>query len=261
MLRAGLPAAKKNASQRWTGRNEWGRIFGGYDMAWRTPFRSSRSAKALERRRRQMVEHQLRGRGIRSADVLDAMLAVPRHDFVPPDYCEKAYSDQALPIGVGQTISQPLMVAEMTEALELTGDERVLEIGTGSGYQTAVLSRLAREVYSIECRPELQEEARQRLERLGCRNVRLRRGDGGLGWPEASPFDAILVAAAAPSPPEPLFRQLAEGGRMVIPVGGLPQQRLFQMQKRAGQIERRVLEWCRFVPLMGIHGWEQPLRG
>ncbi len=208
-----------------------------------------------------MVEHQLRGRGIRSTVVLDAMLSVPRHDFVPANYREEAYSDQALPIGIGQTISQPLIVASMTETLDLSGRERVLEIGTGSGYQTAVLSRLACEVYSIECRPELQEEARRRLEHLDCRNVRLRRGDGGLGWPEAGPFDAILVTAAAPAPPEPLFKQLAEGGRMVIPVGDEAQQRLFRIEKRAGQIERHGLEWCRFVPLVGIHGWEQPLRG
>jgi protein-L-isoaspartate(D-aspartate) O-methyltransferase len=230
-------------------------------MGWVNLIRSGNSAKTFEKQRRRMVEHQLRGRGIHSAGVLDAMLAVPRHDFVPAACRAESYSDQALPISFGQTISQPLMVAAMTESLALTGSERVLEIGTGSGYQTAVLAHLAAEVCSIEYQPELVEAARERLACLGCQNVRLRKGDGGLGWPESAPFDAIIVTAAAPAVPPPLLDQLAEGGRMVIPVGGQSCQQLLFLQKRLGRIERRKLEWCRFVPLLGIHGWGRPLRG
>lgn len=208
-----------------------------------------------------MVAEQLRGRGIRSARVLEAMLAVPRHEFVPWRWLADAYADQPLPIGIGQTISQPLMVAAMSEALELAGNERVLEVGTGSGYQAAVLSRLAGEVCTIEYRQELAAIASQRLERLGCGNVRVRHGDGGLGWPAAAPFDAIIVTAAAPALPPPLLEQLAEGGRLVIPLGSEASQELFQLRKRNGRTERRSLEYCRFVPLVGIHGPGWPLRG
>lgn len=213
--------------------------------------------EAFEAARREMVERQLRPRGIHSPQVLDAMLAVPRHEFVPADCRAEAYSDQPLPIGLGQTISQPLMVATMTEALALTGRDRVLEIGTGSGYQTAVLALLAGEVYSIEYLPELAEAARQRLARLGFANVHVREGDGGLGWSEAAPFEAILVAAAAPDPPPPLVAQLTEGGRMVIPVGCGVYQELLRIERNAGRIRRRTLDWCRFVPLRGSHGWGQ----
>lgn len=216
---------------------------------------------AFERQRREMVESQLRERGIRSAQVLDAMLGVPRHEFVPARSQGEAYSDQPLPIGIGQTISQPLIVAGMTEALELTGEERVLEIGTGSGYQTAVLARLARAVWTVEYRPELARAARERLARLGCRNVQVREGDGGLGWREQSPYDAILVTAAAPSLPPPLIEQLGEGGRLVIPIGGKPHQELLQFRKREGRIERRRLYACRFVPLAGVHGWRRGFFG
>jgi protein-L-isoaspartate(D-aspartate) O-methyltransferase len=216
---------------------------------------------AFDQQRREMVESQLRGRGIRSPQVLDAMLGVPRHEFVPLRSQSDAYTDQPLPIGIGQTISQPLMVAAMTEALELTGNERVLEIGTGSGYQTAVLARLAQMVWTVEYRPELAQAARERLARLGCRNVQLREGDGGMGWSEQSPFDAILVAAAAPSPPPPLLEQLGEGGRLVIPIGGKPHQELLQFRKQDGRIARRRLYPCRFVPLAGIHGWGRKLFG
>ncbi len=219
---------------------------------------SGGESERLEEARREMIERQLRRRGIHSPQVLDAMRAVPRHEFVPADCRAAAHSDQPLPIGLGQTISQPLMVATMTEALGLIPRDRVLEIGTGSGYQTAVLSLLAGEVYSIEYLPELAEAARQRLARLGFTNIRVREGDGGLGWPEAAPFDAILVAAAAPEPPAPLIDQLAEGGRMVIPAGCGAYQELLRIERRAGRIRRSTLDWCRFVPLRGRYGWEQP---
>lgn len=212
-------------------------------------------------RRAAMVERQLAGRGIRSARVLDAMRTVPRHEFVPPASKEAAYSDGPIPIGQGQTISQPLMVAMMTETLDPADSDRVLEIGTGSGYQTAVLARLAREVFTIECRPELATTAWIRLHQLGCQNVRIHQGDGGLGWPEAAPFDKILVTAAAPTVPAPLIDQLAEHGRLVIPVGDRQCQELISLQKCHGQIERQRLEWCRFVPLVGVHGWGRPLAG
>jgi protein-L-isoaspartate(D-aspartate) O-methyltransferase len=225
------------------------------------PIRAGADGEAFANERRQMVQSQLRARGIHSAPVLDAMLAVPRHEFVPAVCREEAYTDQALPIAFGQTISQPLMVAAMSEALALTGAERVLEIGTGTGYQTAVLSRLASEVFSIEVHGELATTARDRLQRLGCANVRMRVSDGGLGWPEAAPFDAILVAAAAPSIPPPLFDQLAEAGRLVIPLGAGPYQELLLVHKREGKMERRRLYWCRFVPLVGIHGWGRPTYG
>jgi protein-L-isoaspartate(D-aspartate) O-methyltransferase len=215
----------------------------------------------FDEQRRDMVDRQLRGGGIRSARVLEAMHAIPRHEFVPPDYQADAYTDQPLPIGIGQTISQPLMVAAMSEALELVGADRVLEIGTGSGYQTAVLSRLAGEVFTIEYYEELAAAARRRLERLGCRNVQVRHGDGGPGWPEAAPFQAIVVTAAAPAPPPPLLEQLAEAGRLVAPVGGDPYQELLLLHKHGSQFERRSLYWCRFVPLLGIYGWESPIRG
>jgi protein-L-isoaspartate(D-aspartate) O-methyltransferase len=223
--------------------------------------RSGADGAAFAEQRRRMIDHQLRERGIHSAAVLDAMLAVPRHEFVPAACRAEAYSDQALPIAIGQTISQPLMVAAMSEALALSGAERVFEIGSGSGYQTAVLSRLAAEVYSMEFHAKLVRDARERLDRLGCANVRLRQGDGGLGWAEAAPFDAILVAAAAPAIPPPLLEQLAEGGRLVIPLGSGPSQELLLIQKRKGKIERHRLHWCRFVPLLGIHGWRRPTYG
>jgi protein-L-isoaspartate(D-aspartate) O-methyltransferase len=218
-------------------------------------------AGIFSERRAAMVERQLAGRGIRSSRVLDAMLAVPRHEFVPPTSKDAAYSDGPLPIGQGQTISQPLIVAMMTEALDPTDCDRVLEIGTGSGYQTAVLARLAKEVFTIEYRRELATTAWIRLHQLGCENVRFRQGDGGLGWPEAAPFDKILVTAAAATLPEPLVDQLAENGRLVIPMGDRECQELVSVQKCHGQIERRHLEWCRFVPLVGVHGWGRPLAG
>lgn len=205
--------------------------------------------------RGEMVEKQIRARGVRDSRVLSAMRTVPRHAFVPSEFLAQAYNDQPLSIGEGQTISQPYMVAAMSEALELTGDERVLEIGTGSGYQTAVLSVLAREVFSVETHASLKEEARERLERLGYRNIEIQVGDGSLGWPERAPFDAILVTAAAPLIPPPLVEQLAEGGRLLLPVGSSEAQQLLRVRRRGGTLSNERLFHCRFVPLIGRYGW------
>jgi protein-L-isoaspartate(D-aspartate) O-methyltransferase len=210
---------------------------------------------SLEEQRSAMVEQQIRKRGINAQPVLKAMLAVPRHEFVPPELRAEAYADKPLAIGEGQTISQPFIVATMSAALELTGGERVLEVGTGCGYQTAVLARLAREVWSIEVHATLAQAARARLERLGYANVHVEIGDGTLGWPEAAPFDAILVTAAAPAVPAPLTDQLSLGGRMVIPVGSMQDQELRQIRKTANGISERRLCACRFVPLAGRYGW------
>jgi protein-L-isoaspartate(D-aspartate) O-methyltransferase len=209
----------------------------------------------VEALRHAMVEQQILRRGVVSPRVLEAMRAVPRHEFVPEDQQADAYTDKPLPIGEGQTISQPFMVAAMTAALELTGNERVLEIGTGCGYQAAVLAKLAHEVYSIESRASLAAAARERLARLGYANVQIRAGDGTLGWPEAAPFDRILVTAAAPSIPPPLLDQLAEGGRLIIPVGASDHQNLRRIAKHQGQIIEQTLFDCRFVPLIGRYGW------
>jgi protein-L-isoaspartate(D-aspartate) O-methyltransferase len=204
---------------------------------------------------RQMVEKQIRGRGIRDPRVLAAMLTVPRHAFIPPQFLAEAYNDQPLAIGNGQTISQPFMVASMTEALALSPEDRVLEIGTGSGYQAAVLSVLARAVYTLESLPELGEAARERLARMGYNNVRVRIGDGTLGWPDEAPFDAILVTAAAPLIPPPLTAQLADGGRLVLPVGSVDTQDLLRIRRRGADLITESFYQCRFVPLVGRHGW------
>jgi len=208
-----------------------------------------------------MVAQQLRGRQIRSERVLEAMLRVPRHEFVGEELRTRAYDDEPLPIGEGQTISQPYMVASMTEALELAGTERVLEVGTGSGYQAAVLALLAREVYSIESRAALAMEARERLARLGgYENVHVHAGDGTLGLPELAPFDAIVVAAGAPEMPGPLVAQLAEGGRIVVPIGGREEQQLVCGRKIEGKLRADTMYFCRFVPLVGRHGWAEDFR-
>jgi protein-L-isoaspartate(D-aspartate) O-methyltransferase len=222
-----------------------------------TPLKTAeeREAALLDELRHAMVEEQIRRRGEFSSRVLDAMLAVPRHEFVPPENRYAAYTDQPLPIGDGQTISQPFMVAAMTEALELTGHERVLEVGTGSGYQAAVLSLLAREVYSIESNPRHAEAAAERLARLGYANVHLGVGDGTLGWAGVAPFDGIVVTAAAPQIPPPLIEQLADGGRLVIPVGDAQQQELVELRRHGEYTTQRVLHYCRFVPLVGRYGW------
>jgi protein-L-isoaspartate(D-aspartate) O-methyltransferase len=199
--------------------------------------------------RARMVREQLVARGIRDARVLEAMARVPRHELVPEALRDDAYEDGPLPIGEGQTISQPYIVAAMSEAAALSGDERVLEVGTGSGYQAAVLSALAREVYTIELEPVLAERAKRDLERLGCTNIHTRTGDGYRGWPEAAPFDAILVTAAPEHVPEPLLEQLKIGGRLVIPVGGSGDQDLWLYTKSERGVERRLLFPVRFVPL------------
>ena len=208
--------------------------------------------------REAMVEEQLRRRGIRDERVLEAMSQVPRHEFVPPELVHQAYKDHPLPIGGGQTISQPYMVAAMAEALELQGTERVLEIGTGSGYEAAVLARLAVHVYTIECDPALARTAKERLDSMRLGDVvDVIEGDGSLGYAPAAPYDGILVAAAAPEIPACLFEQLAEGGRLVIPVGQLDCQELCQVRKSGGKPVSRQLGYCRFVPLRGAHGWEE----
>jgi protein-L-isoaspartate(D-aspartate) O-methyltransferase len=203
-----------------------------------------------EAARERMVRDQIEGRGIKDPLTLGAMRDVPRHLFVPSASADQAYGDFPLPIGQGQTISQPYIVAFMTEALGLRGGESVLEIGTGSGYQSAVLSRIAGKVHTIEIVPELAEEARARLERLGYRNVAVRAGDGYAGWPEAAPFDAIIVTAAAPRIPEPLKEQLVDGGRLVLPVGDEYQELIVVTRRGASFDERRVLP-VRFVPMTG----------
>ena len=205
-----------------------------------------------------MVEKQIRRRGVGSPRVLEAMLAVPRHEYVPAEFQQDAYADKPLPIGGGQTISQPFIVAAMAEALCLNGDERVLEVGTGSGYQAAVLSLLAREVYSVESHTPLALAAQERLTRLGYNNVHVHNGDGSLGFAEGGPYDAILVTAAAPEIPPLLAGQLREGGRLVIPVGSRESQELLQVRKEAGKLCSRALFDCRFVPLLGRYGWQWP---
>src|SRR5712671_8236217 len=206
--------------------------------------------------RAEMIEKQLRRRGIRDAEVLAAMTAVPRHEFVPEELRSRAYEDLPLPIGGGQTISQPYIVAAMTAALHLQPGDRVLEIGTGCGYRAAVLSRLAREVFTIERRPELASSASVKLARLGYTKAHVHCGDGTLGLAELAPFDAILVAAAAPAVPAPLIEQLATGGRMIVPVGDAENQDLQLVERTDRALRTTILEPCRFVPLVGAHGWK-----
>ena len=206
---------------------------------------------AFARARRQMVERQLQGRDIVDPRVLWAMGKVPRHRFVRPSLAGEAYADRALPIEEGQTISQPYIVALMTQLLELKGPERVLEVGTGSGYQAAVLGELVKQVYTIEILPGLATSAAERLKALGYWNVEVKAGDGYLGWPEHAPFDAIIVTAGATHIPPRLIAQLAEGGRLVIPVGESPgHQELLQGRKVRGRLVTRVIAPVRFVPLI-----------
>lgn len=205
-----------------------------------------------------MVFEQIHARGIRNERVLRAMEEIPRERFLPPEQAKNAFADAAVPIDAGQTLSQPYMVAAMTAQLDLQPHERVLEIGTGSGYQTAILARLAREVYTIERIASLQDAARILLRELGMENVKYRVGDGTQGWPEEAPFDAIMVTAGAPELPEPLIAQLAEGGRMVIPVGGSEEQTLTTVVRRAGRTIETPGMACRFVKLIGRQGWPDP---
>jgi protein-L-isoaspartate(D-aspartate) O-methyltransferase len=198
-----------------------------------------------------MVEEQIAARGLRDPRVLEALRSVPRHEFVPPELLACAYEDRPLPIGAGQTISQPFIVALMSAALDLEGDETVLEVGTGSGYQTAVLAHLARRVYSLEIVPELLDTARAALDRTGCDRVELRAGDGYEGWPEAAPFDACIVTAAPDHIPQPLLDQLRVGGRLVLPVGPPESQDLLRIVRTENGFEPTTIAPVRFVPMTG----------
>ena len=222
-------------------------------MIWRSaPEAHDRTAAARER----MVAEQVAGRGVADLRVLDAMRRVPRHRFVEEALRERAYGDYPLPIGEGQTISQPFMVGRMTELLRLTGREKVLEIGTGSGYQAAVLSRCVARVCTVERLPRIAARARQLLEELGYANVWVRTANGTFGWPDEAPFDRILVAAGGPSVPPPLFEQLTEGGLMVMPVGGADGQKLQLIEKVRGEMRITEDSGCVFVPLIGKHAWQ-----
>jgi len=211
----------------------------------------------FQKARDRMVETQLVTRGIHDPRVLDAMRKVPRHLFVDEALAAQAYADHPLPIGEKQTISQPYIVALMTEALGLEGHEKVLELGTGSGYQTAVLAELADRVFTIERIPSLLHRAREVLNSLGYRNVVYKVGDGTLGWPEEAPFDAILVSAGAPRVPQPLVDQLSMGGRLVLPVGDRLSQELVLVERVPEGIRKTTLGGCRFVDLVGKWGWEE----
>jgi protein-L-isoaspartate(D-aspartate) O-methyltransferase len=206
--------------------------------------------------RRRLVE-QLREKGIRDLSVLRAFDLTPRHAFVPTGVRHRAYEDSPLPIGSGQTISQPSIHARYLEILQLKGSERALEIGTGSGYQTVLLSHLVAQVFTIERIPALYTMARDAIARAGAKNVSMLLGDGTVGWREYAPYDAILVSAGGPSIPQPLVEQLAEGGRMLVPVGAMEEQTLKLVTKRGGVIETKDVAPVRFVPLLGTHGWEQ----
>jgi len=204
-----------------------------------------------------MVEEQIVYRGVRDLRVLDAMRRVPRHEFMPEALRSQAYGDHAMPIGDGQTISQPYIVALMTELLELKGDERVLEIGTGSGYQAAVLAELCQKVFTVERVKTLADKARATLDRLGYKNVAMKVFDGTYGWKEMAPFDAIIVTAAAPDVPDTLLEQLKDGGRLVIPVGERYSQVLVELIKSPSGMVRKTSIPCVFVPLIGAKGWKE----
>ncbi len=206
--------------------------------------------------RERMVEEQIVKRGVKDTRVIQAMKKVPRHLFIDKTYYHQAYNDYPLPIGQSQTISQPYMVASMTELLELKGDERVLEIGTGSGYQTAILALLCSKVYSVERISELTKKARLTLKQLGFKNINLIVRDGSLGWPEFAPYNGIIVTAGAPEIPDALIEQLANNGRMTIPVGNEACQTLNYVEKHKGRIYRKEFFGCAFVPLVGKGGWK-----
>jgi protein-L-isoaspartate(D-aspartate) O-methyltransferase len=223
-------------------------------VGWRRP-KKELSEEFLSRKRNAMVEQQLVPRRIRDQRLLEVMRELPRHRFVPRELVSRAYEDGPLPIGEEQTISQPYIVAEMTQALGLKGGEKVLEIGTGSGYQTAILCRMSQEVVTVERLESLSRSAQAMLSALGIGNVRFRIGDGTLGAPEDAPFDRIIVTAAAPDVPTPLFAQMREGGIMVIPIGGRWEQDLVSVRKEEGMLHKEYLGGCRFVPLLGECGF------
>ncbi len=206
--------------------------------------------------RNRMVTEQIISRGIHDEHVLEALRRVPRHLFVPEEYANIAYSDSPLPIGHGQTISQPYIVALMTELLELEGEENVLEVGTGSGYQAALLAYLAHRVHTIERHAELAETADGVLRHLGYSNVMVHVGDGSLGLPQYAPYQAIVITAAAPSVPQPILDQLDEGGRLVLPEGGAGGQLLDRWRKQGGKLKQEHIAPVAFVPLRGLHGWK-----
>ncbi|HVQ75256.1 MAG TPA: protein-L-isoaspartate(D-aspartate) O-methyltransferase [Candidatus Binatia bacterium] len=210
-----------------------------------------------DRERRRMVGEHLAGRGIADPRVLEAMGRIPRHLFVDEALRGRAYGEHALPIGDGQTISQPFMVARMTELLQLTGREKVLEVGTGSGYQAALLAEMAARVCTVERRPRLAARAREMLEGLGYRNVWVRTANGTYGWPDEAPFDRMVVTAAGPTVPPPLVEQLADGGRLVMPVGDVGSQRLVVVEKANGQTRVTDDSPCSFVPLVGKYAWRE----
>ncbi len=216
------------------------------------------AVKDFLKERRRMVEEQLRARGIGDERVLEAMLAVPRHMFVEEALRSQAYNDFPLPIGEGQTISQPYSVALMTEALQLQGEETVLEIGTGSGYQSAVLSRLAKQVFTVERFPRLARKARMVFDACAYTNIMMRVGDGSVGWEEKAPFEAIMVTAGAPVIIESLKQQLVPGGRLVMPVGSCRQQMLKRVVREGMTLfHEENLGACHFVPLVGHYGWRE----
>jgi len=209
-----------------------------------------------EEMRNSMVAEQLIGRGIADKRVLEAFRKVPRHEFVPENLRTSAYSDYPLPIGNGQTISQPYMVALMTECLGLEGDEKVLEIGTGSGYQLAILAELCHEVYSVERFEELAQNSKEVMTRLGYNNFKIKVSDGTLGWEEFAPYDGVIVTAGAPGIPESLAAQTKEGGRIVIPIGSEFSQVLTVAEKKGRAVNARPVCGCMFVPLVGKDGWK-----
>ena len=207
--------------------------------------------------RRKMVEEQLSDRGIKDLFVLEVMSRVPRHLFTLDSLQHRAYGDTPLPIGENQTISQPYIVAAMTEALKLKGHERVLEIGTGSGYQTAVVAELAAQVFTIERINALSRKAQQILEGLSYANIVFKMFDGTYGWPDQAPFDAIMVTAAAQEIPEALIKQLGDGGTLVAPAGGADKQKLIVLTKKGDRVSKREIGDCKFVPLVGKYGWPE----
>jgi protein-L-isoaspartate(D-aspartate) O-methyltransferase len=229
----------------------------GWDVAMRLPARIKAEAIPFEKERREMIEVQLRRRGIRDERVLEAMFQVPRHEFVPPALIKASYEDRPLPIGQTETISQPYIVAAMTQAARVEPSDKALEVGTGSGYQAAILAYLGAKVYTLERNLQLAETASERLARLKFANIEVIAGDGSEGYPPAAPYQIILVTAAAPDVPPPLLDQLGDGGRMVIPVGDFLHQDLLLILKHDQQIARRLLDPCQFVPLIGKGGWPE----